>query len=150
MSVSISLGDEPRLVVLVVGDVADDPRAVAGVGPEALRLAALVVADHGVGGVEDGLGRAVVLLEQDRGGVGEVLLEVEDVADVGAAEGVDRLVGVADDHQLGRRDPLAVLDGSTDEIGSSSESAHSWWIRAYCAWLVSWYSSTSTWRNRRR
>ncbi|CPU63672.1 Uncharacterised protein [Mycobacteroides abscessus] len=20
----------------------------------------------------------------------------------------------------------------------------------YCAWLVSWYSSTSTWRNRRR
>ena len=96
------LGDEPRLVVLVVGDVADDARAVAGVGPQLLGLAALVVADHGVGGVEDGLRGAVVLLEQDRRRVGEVLLEVEDVADVGAAERVDRLVGVADHHQLGR------------------------------------------------
>ena len=103
------LGDEPRLVVLVVGDVADDAGAVAGVGPQLLGLAALVVADHGVGGVEDGLGGAVVLLEQDRGGVGEVLLEVEDVADVGAAEGVDGLVGVADHHQLGGRDAVGRL-----------------------------------------
>ena len=31
------LGDELRLVVLVVGDVADDQRAVAGVGPQVLR-----------------------------------------------------------------------------------------------------------------
>ena len=141
------LGDEPRLVVLVVGDVADDPLAVAGLGPQPLGLAALVVADHRVGGVEDRLGGAVVLLEQDRGGVREVLLEVEDVADVGAAERVDRLVGVADDHQLAGLDPLGVA--STGPV-SSMLSAHSWWIRAYCAWLVSWYSSTSTWRNRRR
>ena len=33
-------------------------------------------------------------------GVGEVVLEVEDVADVGAAEAVDRLVVVADDAQV--------------------------------------------------
>ena len=144
-------GDEPRLVALVVGDVADDPGAVAGVGPQVLRLAALVVADHGVRGVEDGLGRAVVLLEQDRGGVREVLLEVEDVADVGAAEGVDRLVGVTDDHQLGgRRSARPSWPRPLRRAGSSSESAQSWWIRAYCAWLVSWYSSTSTWRKRRR
>ena len=96
------LGDEPGLVVLVVADVADDPVAVAGVGPEVLRLAPVVAADHRVGGVEDGLGRAVVLLQQDRGRVGEVDLEVHDVADVGAAERVDRLVGVADHHQLRR------------------------------------------------
>ncbi len=96
------LRHEAGLVVLVVGDVAHDPLAGAGVGPELLGLAALVVADHRVGGVEDRLGRAVVLLEQDRAGVGEVLLEVEDVADVGAPEGVDRLVGVADHHQLAR------------------------------------------------
>ena len=60
------LGDEPRLVVLVVGDVADELVAVAGVGPEVLRLAVAVAADHRVGGGEDGLGGAVVLLEQDR------------------------------------------------------------------------------------
>ena len=102
------LGDEPGLVVLVVGDVADDPLAGPGVGPQLLRLAALVVADHLVGGVEDGLGGAVVLLQQDRRGVGEVLLEVEDVADVGAAEGVDRLVGVTHHHQLAGLDPLGL------------------------------------------
>ena len=97
--------------MLVVGDVAHDPLAVAGVGPQPLGLAALVVADDAVGRGEDGLGRAVVLLEQDRRGVREVLLEVEDVADVGAAEGVDRLVGVTHDHQLGRRHPLALGPG---------------------------------------
>ena len=94
------LADEAGLVVLVVGDVADDPLAVAGLGPQALVLAAGVVGDDRVGGGQDGLGRAVVLLEHDRRRVGEVLLEVHDVADVGAAERVDRLVGVTDDHQL--------------------------------------------------
>ena len=95
--------------MLVVGDVADDPLARPRVGPQPLGLAAAVVADDGVGGGQDGLRRAVVLLQQDRGGVGEVLLEVHDVADVGAAEGVDRLVGVTDHHQLARLDTLRCL-----------------------------------------
>ena len=45
---------------------------------------------------QDRVRRAVVLLERDRARPGEVALEVEDVADVGAAEGVDRLIRVAD------------------------------------------------------
>ena len=60
------VGDERGLVVLVVGDVADDLRAVAGVGPQVLGPAVLVAGDDRVGGAQDGLGRAVVLLEQDR------------------------------------------------------------------------------------
>ncbi len=64
-----------------------------------------VLLDHRVGGREDRLGRAVVLLELDDLGLGEVALEVEDVADVGIAEPVDRLVLVAHDHQI------AVLGG---------------------------------------
>ena len=48
-------------------------------------------------GIEDVLRRAVVLLEQDDARAREVALEVEDVADVGGAPRVDRLVGVADD-----------------------------------------------------
>ena len=56
--------------------------------------------DHRVRRLEDRPGRAVVLLELDDLGVGEVALEVEDVADVGVAEAVDRLVVVADDHQV--------------------------------------------------
>ena len=51
--------------------------------------------------VEDGLGGAVVLLQEDDGRLRVVALEVEDVADVGGAPGVDRLVGVADDADVG-------------------------------------------------
>ena len=45
--------------------------------------------------VEDQLGRAVVLLELHDGRLGPVALEVEDVAQVGAAPRVDRLVVIA-------------------------------------------------------
>ena len=62
---SIPAGDERGLVVLVVGDVADDRLAVAAVGPQPLLPAALVAGDDGVGRPQDGLGGAVVLLEQD-------------------------------------------------------------------------------------
>ena len=44
--------------------------------------------------------RPVVLLELDHGGVRLVALEVEDVAQVGAAPRVDRLVVVADHGQV--------------------------------------------------
>ncbi len=94
-------GHEAGLVVLVVRDVADDRRAVAAGGPEVLGLAAGVLGDDRVGRAQDGLGRAVVLLQQDGPRARVVVLELGDVADRGAAEGVDRLVGVADDDQLG-------------------------------------------------
>src|SRR5438093_12139784 len=42
--------------------------------------------------IENGLGRTIVLIEDDDPSVREVLLEIEDVADVCAAPGVDRLV----------------------------------------------------------
>ena len=59
-----------------------------------------VLRDDGVGGVEDQLGGAVVLLELDDGRIRPVALEVEDVPDVRAAPAVDRLVVVADDRQV--------------------------------------------------
>ncbi len=98
------VGDVLGLVVLGVGHPADDPLAVAGVRPEPLLGTPRVAGDHRVGGVQDGLGGAVVLLQHDGGGAGEVGLEGQDVADRGAAERVDRLVGVAHHHQLGRLD----------------------------------------------
>ena len=98
-------GDVARLGVLVL-DLDDAHRvAVAELRPEVLLLALAVVADDAVRRVEDVLGRAVVLLERDRVRAGEVVLELEDVADVGAAEAVDRLVRVAD------REDVAVLLG---------------------------------------
>ena len=97
------LGDEPGLVVLVVGDVADDELALPRVGPQPLLAAPGVAGDDRVGRRQNVLRRPVVLLQQNRCGVGEVAFEVLDVADRGAAERIDGLVGVADHTQLGRR-----------------------------------------------
>ena len=91
---------EARLGVLVLELAHVHRLALAEVAPELLVLARAVVLDDRVGGREDRLRRAVVLLQLDDLGVGVVLLEVEDVADVGAAEAVDRLVVVADHRQV--------------------------------------------------
>ena len=56
----------------------------------------LVLRDHGVGGVEHHLGGAIVLLEPDHAGPGEVALEVAHVPHLGAAPAVDGLVVIAD------------------------------------------------------
>src|SRR2546425_1643788 len=88
--------DELGLVRLVVRLHHDDVGATLPVGPELLLLARRVVAHDRMRGVENPLGRAVVLLELDDLGVRIIALEVEDVADVGAAPAEDRLVVVSD------------------------------------------------------
>ena len=83
------------LVSLVEADLYGDhlPRSV--LGPQGLALAAHVVADHGVGGVQNILGGAVVLLQPDGPGPGVLLFKAEDVLDVGPPEAIDALVVVA-------------------------------------------------------
>ena len=93
-------GDPFGLLFLVVGLEALDRPATGLLGPQLLVRSGGVPADDGMGGVEDQLGRAVVLLELDHGGVRLVALEVEDVAQVGPTPRVDRLVVVADDAQV--------------------------------------------------
>ena len=56
-----------------------------------------------VGGGEDVRGRAVILLEPDDLRAGKVLLEAQDVGDLGAAPGIDRLVVVADAAEVAAR-----------------------------------------------
>ncbi len=101
------VGHELGLVDFVVGLEALDGLAHAGVGPEVLRLAAEVVGDDRVRRVEDGLGRPIVLLEQDHGGVGEGVFELEDVSDVGTTEAIHTLIVVADhgDRAMFRGEP---------------------------------------------
>ena len=53
--------------------------------------------DEGVGGVHDGAGAAVIALQPERTGTGEILTEVQDVLDLGAAEAIDGL-GVVSHH----------------------------------------------------
>ncbi len=90
-------GHEGRLLLFVVGLAHHHPRATLVLRPQALLLALAVDADDVVGRIEDGLGGAIVLLQIDDAGVGEIALEVEDVAQVGCPPGVDGLVGVAHD-----------------------------------------------------
>src|SRR6185369_1823530 len=93
-------GDPLGLLLLVVRLEALDLRPAAVVGPQLLVLARTVARDDAVRGIEDQLRRAVVLLELDDRRIRPVALEVEDVAQVGAAPRVDRLVVVADNREV--------------------------------------------------
>ncbi len=75
---------------------------------EGLLLAIRVAGDQAVGRPENGGGAAEVLFELDDHRLGPVLLEGQDVADVGAAPAIDRLVGIAGgaDIAVGQRQGL--------------------------------------------
>ena len=88
-------GDVGCLVLLAFSQVMVHPVARAVLGPKGLALAALVVFNDAVGGIQDVGGGAVVLLQPNDLRAGEMLLEVQDVLDGGAAEPVDALVVVA-------------------------------------------------------
>ena len=88
--------------MLGISDPPDYRDALPQVAPQGLVAASPVPCDHGVRGLQDRVAGAVVLVQDDGPGSGEVTLEVEDVADRGPPEGVDGLVGIAHHHQLGR------------------------------------------------
>ena len=92
---------------------------MADAGPalseELLVDAARIAADDGHGRVQDVLGGAVVLFEQDGARLGEILQEALDVAIIGATPAVDGLIGVAHREQIamgqGQAAHQAVLRG---------------------------------------
>ena len=92
------LADGARLFLRIPGGMDDDLVVVrvGAVGEQRLAEPALIVGDEMRGGGEDVGGRAVVALQPDDRGAGEILLEAQDVVDLGAAPAVDRLVVVAD------------------------------------------------------
>ncbi len=86
---------EGAFLVVAERAVYADLLALAVVGPDGLLDLVLVLLDERIGGAHDGLGAAVVLLELEELMVGVIVSEVEDVLDVGSAEGVDALAVVA-------------------------------------------------------
>ena len=66
------------------------------VGAQRLAEPAFVVRDQMRGGGEDMAGRAVIALQPDHDRAGKIVLEAQDVVDLGAAPAIDRLVVVAD------------------------------------------------------
>ena len=97
-------GDALGLVLLrgVGGQPHGHPLAV--LREEALLLALDVVGDQLGGHAQDPLGAAVVLLQPHHADGGKILLELEDVVQIGPPPAVDRLVGVAGDRQVGMVD----------------------------------------------
>ena len=93
-------GDPAAFIALVGGHVHLDLVAVLGAGEQLLRLAVLVVRDDRVRGRQNVAHAAVVLLELHGVRRRVVLLELEDVAQVGAAPRVDGLVVVAHHHDV--------------------------------------------------
>ena len=90
------LADGARFFLGVPGAGDGDLLARHVVGAQRLAEAALVMRDQMRGGGEDVAGGAVIAFEPDHLGAGKIVLEAQDVVDLGAAPAIDRLVVVAD------------------------------------------------------
>ncbi len=82
---------------LIVGRSLDRQRFTGGVfRPELFIATGRIAADQLTGGAQYGLGAAVILLQPDDFGVGIIVIEVENIADLGPSPAVDRLIIIAD------------------------------------------------------
>ncbi len=114
----LDLGADPATLVALVRCLKElDLLAVALGREQALCFATRVVGHHGVGGGQDVAGRAVVLFQPHHASVGVVLLEVQNVLDVGATPRVNGLVVVAHDHEIAVLAGKQVGDGVLDMVG---------------------------------
>jgi hypothetical protein len=90
------LADLAGLLVAVPHTLERDALAFLAFRPQGLAQAPFVVGDQVRSGRQNMWSRAVVALESHDGGAGEILLEAQDVADLGTAPAIDRLIVVAD------------------------------------------------------
>ena len=95
-----AFSDEAGFIEIVVGGIKLDGVADRPFGPQGLGQAPGIVPDQGVGGVEDGAGGAVVLLQANGGNVLELVDEGAHVFDAGAAPTIDGLIVVAHRHDM--------------------------------------------------
>ncbi len=90
------LADDAGFLLVVPATFDRDLIAETGIGAERLAEPSLVMSDQARSRAEDVAGRAVVALQPDDLGAGEVGLEAQDVVDLRAPPAIDRLVVVAD------------------------------------------------------
>ena len=93
-------------------------------GAQRLAEPAFIVRDQVRGGGEDVAGAAVIAFEPDDLGAGKIVIEAQDVVDLGAAPAIDRLVVIADAAdvfrsrarlRLARRDASALCASASGE-----------------------------------
>ena len=90
------VGDEAGLLLVVPEPRDPDLLALLVLGPQGLAVAGAIAGDDAGSSPQDVPGGAVVALQADHLSTREILLEAQNVADLGAAPAVDRLVVVAD------------------------------------------------------
>ena len=78
----------------------DDLRIAVAAGIQVFLDAVLIVLDDGVGALEDVFLAAVILVEDHRPAVREILFKFQDDVYPGPAPRIDRLIGITDDAQL--------------------------------------------------
>ena len=104
--------DRPRLFLRIPAGIDLDLRVfrIGRIGEERLAEPVLVMGDQMGRSAQNMAGRAVVAFEPDHGRARKVLLEAQDIVDLGAAPAIDRLVVVADAADIdGRSAFLSVL-----------------------------------------
>ena len=86
------VGCEESFVFAVRGFVVADFGAALARGPQVLAFALEIVRNHGRRRLQDVLRRTVVLLQANDLGFGKILLKLQNVADVRATPGINRLI----------------------------------------------------------
>ena len=87
--------DEVGLIALVESGFNKYLLSLATIRPQCFALAALIVANDSVGGVQNMPRGAVVLLQTDGTSTGVLLFKIEDIVNIRATETVDTLVIIA-------------------------------------------------------
>ena len=87
-----AVGYEMGFVEFVEGAVERNGLSSPKVGPEIFPKSPRVVSNQGIGGIQDGFGRSVVLFKPYQMVPREVALEVLDVFNLGAAPAINGLV----------------------------------------------------------
>ena len=82
-------------ISFIVRLIVNDFRTVAVGSPQIFRLASAVIVDNGIGGIQNNLRAAIVLLQFHQLGIGIILFEIKDILDIGTAPAVNALVGIA-------------------------------------------------------
>ena len=117
------LADAARFFLRIPGAGDRDLLALDILGAQGLAEASFIVRDQMRGRGENMRRRAIIALQPDHLGAGKVVLEAQDVVDLGAAPAIDRLVVVADAADVlgggaSDRNALVVIAGPTRSVES--------------------------------
>ena len=96
------LADRARLFLVVPYAQYGDPVTLGAIGEKGLAKTAGIVSDQLRRSAENVPSRAIVAFETDHGSARKILLEAQDVVDLGTTPAVDRLVVVADAAEVRR------------------------------------------------